>query len=99
MCFHFIMLGNKTGRGNYLRSRKRLQTISQAAFSQHCLADNMKDIMLYITTLGSHKHNKSRAKSIKHGEQMEGGGKQQRSECKKGSHWGPMTRVGNMVGQ
>ena len=39
----------------------------------------MKDITLYITTLGSHKHNESRAKSIKHGEQMEEGGEEQRT--------------------
>lgn len=38
------------------------------------MADNKRDITLYITTLGSHKHNKSRAKSIKHTEQMEEGG-------------------------
>lgn len=92
------MLGNKSGRGSYLQSRERLQTISQAASSQHSPADNMKDIMLYITTLGSHKHNKSRAKSIKHGVQMEGGRKQRRRECKRVS-WGPVTQVGNMVGQ
>lgn len=59
----------------------------------------MKDIMLYITTLGSHKHNKSRPKNIKHGEQMEEGGEERSSECKEGSHWEPMRRGGNMVGQ
>lgn len=95
MCFHLIMLGNTLGQGSYLRSWEWLQTISQAASSQLSLADNMKDITLYITTLGSHKHNKSRAKSIKHGEQMEEGGEEQRSECKEGSHWGPVRRRGN----
>lgn len=99
MCFHLIMLGNNLGQGSYLRSREWLQTISQAASSQRSLADNMKGITLYITTLGSHKHNKSRAKSIKHGEQMEEGGEEHRNECKEGSHWGPERQGGNMTCQ
>lgn len=72
MCFHLITWGSKLVRGGYLRRRQWLQTISQAASSQRSPADNMKDITFYITTLGSHKHNKSWPKSIKHGEQMEG---------------------------
>lgn len=64
------------------------------------LADNMRDITLYITTLGSHKHNKSRPKSIKHDEQMEPGGREKRSgECKDGPLWEPLRWVGNIVGQ
>lgn len=68
------MLGNNLSRAGYLPSQEWLQTISQAASSQRSLADNKRDITLYITTLGSRKHNKSRAKSIKHTEQMEEGG-------------------------
>lgn len=30
---------------------------------------------------------------------MEEGGEEQSSECKEGSHWEPMRRGGNMVGQ
>lgn len=99
VCFHLIMLGNDLGQGSYLQSREWLQTISQAASSQRSPADNMKDITLYITTLGSHKHNKSRAKSIKHGEKMEEGKEEQRSECKEGSHGVPVRRGGNMARQ
>lgn len=84
MCFHLIMMGNNSGQGSYLQSQEWLQTISQAASSQRLLADNMKDITLYITTLGSHKHNKSRAKSIKHSKQMKEGGKNRGMSVKRG---------------
>lgn len=75
-----------------------MHAISQAASSQRSLADNKRDITLYITTLGSHKHNKSRAKKIKHAAQME------ERRCgnagvKAGSGPGPGGRRGNMVCQ
>lgn len=61
------MLGNNLYWGGFLPSQEWLQTISQAASSQHSLDDSKRDITLYITTLGSHKHNKSGAKSINAG--------------------------------
>lgn len=75
-CVFILLCWEITWAGaGYLPSQEWLQTISQAASSQRSLADNKRDITLYITTLGSHKHNKSGAKSIKHREQMGGRGR------------------------
>lgn len=71
LCTQHYYVGHNLCGGSYLPSQEWLQTISQTASSQRSLANNKKDIVLYITTLGRHKHNKRRAKSIKHEEQME----------------------------
>lgn len=73
VCYkHFFMMTNIIFMMfRYPPSQEWLQTISQTASSQHLLANNKKDIVLYITTLGRHKHNKRKAKSIKTIEQME----------------------------
>lgn len=72
MCFHSIMLGNKLSWAAQLHGESGViaHHIS-GCLAQRSLADNKRDITLYITTLGSRKHNKSRAKKIKHTAQME----------------------------
>lgn len=89
MCFYLITPPEDSSRGSYLQSEEWLETISQAASSQRALPDNMRDITLYISTLGSHKLNKSGAKSIKHGEQMKEGGLEQSKGVKGGLSEGP----------